>query len=229
MNDATQEITSPTKYKIGKIGDNILTLTSPHGETIQLTNRSFLEVNFYFGDILSKGIETKISESDGKNVEILDLGSGTQSLAIREINKKYGKAIRTTSIDLYPKDSGGINAVQGDVRQLPFEANSFDIIFSVQVLNYIDHKDDKKIIDELNRVLKPGGLALLHWDSIGLLDLDKMQKTLPLQYAKSLGLIWKGKIFKSRNSSPQLFHAVIKPPVDKRILESIDQVDNSNI
>ena len=48
--------------------------------------------------------------------------------------------------------------VKADICDLPFEENSFDIIFCNHVLEHIN--DDKKAIQELYRVLKPGGFGI---------------------------------------------------------------------
>lgn len=49
--------------------------------------------------------------------------------------------------------------VKADICQLPFADNSYDIIFCNHVLEHIP--DDKKAMQELYRVLKPGGMAIL--------------------------------------------------------------------
>lgn len=49
--------------------------------------------------------------------------------------------------------------VKADICDLPFEANSYDIIFCNHVLEHIP--DDTKAMKELFRVLKPGGMAIL--------------------------------------------------------------------
>lgn len=48
--------------------------------------------------------------------------------------------------------------VKADICNLPFEDNSYDIIFCNHVLEHIE--DDKKAMQELYRVLKPGGLGI---------------------------------------------------------------------
>jgi len=48
--------------------------------------------------------------------------------------------------------------VKADILDLPFEDNSFDIIFCNHVLEHI--VDDKKAMQELYRVLKPGGFGI---------------------------------------------------------------------
>ena len=46
-----------------------------------------------------------------------------------------------------------------DIHDIPFPENSFDIIFCNHVLEHV--KDDKKVMSEILRVLKPGGWAIL--------------------------------------------------------------------
>ena len=48
--------------------------------------------------------------------------------------------------------------VKADICDLPFEENSFDVIFCNHVLEHIE--DDKKAMSELYRVLKPGGMGI---------------------------------------------------------------------
>jgi len=48
--------------------------------------------------------------------------------------------------------------VKADICDLPFEENSFDIIFCNHVLEHIE--DDNKAMQELYRVLKPGGFGI---------------------------------------------------------------------
>lgn len=46
-----------------------------------------------------------------------------------------------------------------DLRQLlPFESESFDVVYAHLSLHYFDHKTTKSIFKEIQRVLKPGGV-----------------------------------------------------------------------
>jgi predicted SAM-dependent methyltransferase len=49
--------------------------------------------------------------------------------------------------------------VKADICNLPFEDNAYDLIFCNHVLEHIP--DDTKAMQELYRVLKPGGMAIL--------------------------------------------------------------------
>jgi SAM-dependent methyltransferase len=49
--------------------------------------------------------------------------------------------------------------VKMDIHQIPFEQNTFDAVLCNHVLEHVD--DDIKAMREINRVLKPGGFAIL--------------------------------------------------------------------
>ena len=49
--------------------------------------------------------------------------------------------------------------VKMDIHDIPFEENSFDVIFCNHVLEHVE--DDIKALKEMKRVLKPGGWAIL--------------------------------------------------------------------
>lgn len=49
--------------------------------------------------------------------------------------------------------------VKMDIHEIPFEENSFDVIFCNHVLEHVD--SDIKALQEMKRVLRPGGWAIL--------------------------------------------------------------------
>lgn len=65
------------------------------------------------------------------------------------------KNIEYTTTDLFSP----LADVKADICDLPFENDSYDIIFCNHVLEHIP--DDTKAMQELFRVLKPGGMAIL--------------------------------------------------------------------
>jgi len=67
---------------------------------------------------------------------------------------KKMKNLDYTTADLYSP----IVDVKADILDLPFEDNTFDIVFCNHVLEHIE--DDKKAMSELYRVLKPGGMGV---------------------------------------------------------------------
>lgn len=56
--------------------------------------------------------------------------------------------------------------IQANIPPLPFEDNSFDSIVSFQVIEHI--KDDNKYLQEIHRILKPGGKAYISTPNIKL-------------------------------------------------------------
>ena len=64
------------------------------------------------------------------------------------------KNLDYTTADLYSP----IADVKADICNLPFEDNSFDVVFCNHVLEHIT--DDTKAMNELYRVLKPGGMGI---------------------------------------------------------------------
>ena len=48
--------------------------------------------------------------------------------------------------------------VKADIQDLPFEDNSFDVVFCNHVLEHVE--DDKKALSELYRVMKPNGWGI---------------------------------------------------------------------
>lgn len=67
---------------------------------------------------------------------------------------KQLKNLDYTTADLYSP----IVDVKADILELPFADNSFDMVFCNHVLEHI--ADDKKAMQELYRILKPGGKGI---------------------------------------------------------------------
>lgn len=67
---------------------------------------------------------------------------------------KQLKNLDYTTADLYSP----IVDVKADILKLPFADNSFDMVFCNHVLEHIE--EDKKAMQELYRVLKPGGMGI---------------------------------------------------------------------
>lgn len=49
--------------------------------------------------------------------------------------------------------------VKMDVHEIPFESESFDVVFCNHVMEHVE--DDIKAMSEIHRVLKPGGWAII--------------------------------------------------------------------
>ena len=109
----------------------------------------------------------KLLEQDGiipqKSGKWLDFGCGDGSSA-EYITKHYpeyeyiGLDISTVSLDVARQRYGErYQFVSYDGVNMPFEDNSFDVIYLACVLHHIEPEDRPHIIKELIRILKPGG------------------------------------------------------------------------
>jgi len=100
------------------------------------------------------------------NKQILEIGCGVGIDLIRFARngaKVTGVDLAEKSIDLAKKNFA-FNGVEGDLRvmngeQLEFDDNSFDVVYAHGVIQYT--ACDEKMIDEIFRVLKPGGEAIM--------------------------------------------------------------------
>ncbi|MDP4266084.1 MAG: methyltransferase domain-containing protein [Bacteroidota bacterium] len=94
----------------------------------------------------------------GKEVLEIGCGEGYGASILSPYSKKY------TGIDKYQtpntENLKGIEFIQMKVPFLKgFNDNTFDVVVSFQVIEHI--KQDDIFISEINRVLKPGGIAIL--------------------------------------------------------------------
>jgi len=105
----------------------------------------------------------------GKGNKILDIGSGNGKLAFAMAEKKnevFGLDISKVAIDIakarQKKLSQQLQVVfkHGDARKLSFDDNTFDFIVSQDLVEHITENDFKIHLNEVYRVLKPGGRYL---------------------------------------------------------------------
>jgi len=100
---------------------------------------------------------------DWKNRDILDAGCGTGAIL-----QRLGNARKHVGIDLAPEAVGfcrkrGLeNVQQGNLMSLPFPDESFDAIVCSSVLYHRWVTDVPKALQELRRVLRPEGFAILN-------------------------------------------------------------------
>lgn len=122
--------------------------------------------------------------------DVLDIGTGLGHLAL-EMADIVGPEGKIVGMDLNEpmlefarircEAKAWIEFKAGDASQLPFKNESFDAAVSVQVYEYIT--DTHQVLKELNRILKPGGRAVIvasDWKSTiwHSTDQDRMNKVL---------------------------------------------------
>lgn len=104
-----------------------------------------------------------------KNKKILEIGCGCGEASVYFASQ--GAIVTATDISdemvnltkrVASYHHADLTGLSCSADSLPFAANSFDIVYAANVLH---HVDIKKTLDEIKRVLKPGGY-LMCWDPI---------------------------------------------------------------
>lgn len=96
-----------------------------------------------------------------KELRILDAGCGTGLLAqkMQTFGKVIGVDISREALKFTKQRH--VTAIQASVTDLPFPANSFDLVVSIDVLYHQSVENTQKAVDEFYRVLKPTGILIL--------------------------------------------------------------------
>ena len=110
--------------------------------------------------IIQTFVERICSSFDNPNPRILDVGCGTG--ANLKMLGLYGQAegvdISEQAVEFCKRR--GLGTVKlGAIEDLPFEDQSFDIVTALDVIEHLD--DDAAGLQEMRRVLRPGGTLLL--------------------------------------------------------------------
>ena len=110
-------------------------------------------------------VEMPLRALEGKRVLEIGPGAGGHSAlfakcgaAVTAIDITQAR-VRATAEKFKILGAGNCVAMQGDAESLPFDDRTFDIVYSNGVLHHTN--DTQKAIDEVFRVLKPGGRAVI--------------------------------------------------------------------
>ncbi len=122
--------------------------------TTELTHWWYKVRRKIIDDLLKKHFANK------SNIKILDIGCGTGAL-MKQI-EPYGSV---TGIDVssqavaFCKSRGISNVRLGDATSISEKDNTFDLVVALDVLEHV--QDDRKVLSEMLRVLKPGGKLIV--------------------------------------------------------------------
>lgn len=153
-----EEITQDYPYSYDRTNNEGQASFLSIGKTIETLRRKVAPFRFQqAAKTVSKELGLRGNES------ILEIGSGLGLLG-KGIREEAGnKNIKYFGVELAcnpaKKSKNWIEPVQADAIHLPFTKNSFDHIVSTDVLEHV--ADDTTALEEIYRVLKPGGKAFL--------------------------------------------------------------------
>ena len=101
----------------------------------------------------------KLNSLNGNELVVLDAGCGNGNYIIDENRSKIRWAAGLDVRKEFVKNNICLDEIAiGNLENLPFEKNFYDIVLSLWVLEHL--KDPQNAIKEIARVLKPGGLFM---------------------------------------------------------------------
>jgi len=126
---------------------------------------SRLEWGCYPGEELIRFISRNFYRiTNRKNINILEVGCGSGAnlwYLAREGFKTYGFDGSSIALeraeDYLKKENLTANLKQGDAMNLPYDDSSFDVVLDIECLYANSLFDTSVILQEIYRVLKPGG------------------------------------------------------------------------
>lgn len=128
------------------------------------SNRGFEDFPKDCQAIIVEIIERYNSENQGEPISILDAGCGPEANAIRDLKNKYKDKVLASGInmEIYDSQTEDVDLKEGDLRNMPFADNSFDLVYEIAVAGHLRSKEDiESFVTEVLRVLKPKGKFLL--------------------------------------------------------------------
>ena len=98
----------------------------------------------------------------GRPLEILDAGCGSGGMTryLTQFGRVTGIDLAPEALDLARKRDLP-RLVRSSIGALPFLDGSFDVVTSFDVLYHLNVQDDSAALEDIHRVLRPGGIALI--------------------------------------------------------------------
>ncbi len=117
----------------------------------------FIEIK---AELLLKLAEKNFGQLD--KIKVLDIGSGV-GLVDRylksQIKDLYGVDVEEGVVEKAKVNNPEVSYQMYDGARLPFEDNTFDLCFAINVMHHVPPGMWENFAREMHRVLKPGGLA----------------------------------------------------------------------
>lgn len=119
---------------------------------------------FYRVFIIRRILNHFIRKHFVKNSQVLHAGcgSGQVDAGVARWAELSALDISTKALEIYTKTNPSVKeVVHGDIFNLPFERERFDGIYNLGVMEHFTAEEIECIVNEFNKVLKPGGKMVL--------------------------------------------------------------------
>jgi len=115
----------------------------------------------------------QVTEKNSLEKKILDCGAGGPypplALFSQYGYETHGIDISKSAISSAQKFAEeyklSLNIIEGDMRKMPYDDESFSFVFSQNSICHLTKKDTQTAIDEITRVLRPGGYCFVDFMS----------------------------------------------------------------
>src|SRR3989344_4508973 len=123
----------------------------------------------------------------GEKAVALEIGSG-KGLFLKLLEEK---GVQVVGVDAHPRGPREPTQMKGRVEDLRFADNTFDIVFSAGVFDadVYEQQDQQKMLQEIARVLRPGGLYAAYVEVFGV-PIPENLKLMPGTTRRSLSPIY---------------------------------------
>lgn len=111
----------------------------------------------------------------------LDAGCGEGVLVEKYVRQGW----RMTGVD---KNYASAYVQEGSITDLPFPDQTFDTVMALDVLEHLYYNDQAKALNELRRVLKPGGIAIFSCPNLA-------------HFTSRLKLMFRGRLLRTASES----------------------------
>lgn len=186
-------------------------LTTRYGERFLLTERSFQSrIDGFFNGLPSRLIRFYLSQGRFGETAVLDVGGGRDAKAAREIACLY-PGVRVTSLDIVAvnEKAGNFTSCKADICASNLPDKSFDLIYSHQVLPYLGFERRVRAIEEICRILKPGGSAVI----------DLADSLCVSGVLEAIGRGFNGQASLKSKSYGGVFLFIVQEPIDPAVLK----------
>lgn len=137
--------------------------TANYNEEInKALNFSGLDIDFFArvkNDYLVEILDARLGRA--AEVALLDVGCGVANAhpqLVGRVGKLAGVDVSAASIAIARQRNPGIQYEVFDGTHLPFADRSLDAAFAINVLHHVSIPQRKPLVDDIHRVLRPGGL-----------------------------------------------------------------------